>query len=77
MRRMTGWACNAVLAAVLAGCASTGGSGLPCEQCDYGYVPVKKSVDRQVWCYADGKKLDCKKNPAECPDCAKKMQEKK
>jgi hypothetical protein len=76
MRRLMGWALAPMLVAALAGCASTGGS-TPCESCDYGYVPVKKSMERQVWCYVDGKKVDCKKNPAECPACAKHMQERK
>ena len=77
MRRLMGWALAPMLAVALAGCASTGGSTTPCESCDYGYVPLKKSMERQVWCYVDGKKVDCKKNPPECPACAKGMQEKK
>jgi len=77
MIRMMQWVCVSVLAITLAGCASSGGSATPCEQCDYGYVPVKKMTERRVWCIVDGKKVDCTKNPAECPECAKKMQEKK
>ncbi len=71
MRGLIAWA----LAVAMAGCASTGST--PCESCDYGFVPVKKDMERQVWCYVDGKKVDCKKNPAECPSCAKRMQERK
>lgn len=76
MPRWMQWVCVSVLATILAGCAGTGGSGTPCEQCDYGYSS-KKRPDRDVWCFIDGKKVDCKKNPPECPECAKRMQEKK
>lgn len=77
MGKMMGWACTAVLAALLAGCATTGGGGTPCEQCNYGWTNVLKRPDRQVWCFIDGKKVDCMKNPPECPECAKKAQERK
>jgi hypothetical protein len=63
-----------VVAIGLAGCASTGSSGTPCESCDYGYVPVGKRSERRVWCIKDGKTLDCKKSPPECPECAKAVQ---
>jgi len=76
MRRFLSWTAAVVMAIALAGCASTGSSGKGCESCDYGYVPVKKSSDRRVWCIKDGKMLDCTKNPPECPECAKKLQEK-
>jgi hypothetical protein len=67
---------SAVLLAIVAGCSSNptpAEQGMPCNQCDNGYVPVKHTVDRRVWCIQDGKMLDCKKNPAECPECRKAL----
>lgn len=72
MRHFLSVAMAVVVVIGLAGCASNGSSGTPCESCDYGYVPVKKSMERRVWCVKDGKTLDCKKSPPECPECAAK-----
>ena len=66
---------SAVVLAVVAGCSSNDLSpqqkGMPCNECAYGYVPVKHTVERRVWCVKDGKTLDCNKVPAECPECRK------
>ena len=65
-----------LILATVAGCSSNltpAERGMPCSECDYGYVPVKKQTERRVWCVKDGKTLDCKKNPAECPECRKMM----
>lgn len=78
MRRFTGWMAAGVLAAAMAGCASTGPT-LPCEKCDYGYeykgkrTELKKFChpDKPVCCIKDGKTYDCSKSPMECPECAK------
>lgn len=62
----------ALVLAGSAGCSSNltpQERGMPCNECDYGYVPVRKTVERRVWCIKDGKTLDCKKTPAECPQC--------
>jgi len=73
---------SGILLAVVAGCSSNnahehnhahGQQGTPCDHCDYGYVPVKHTSERRVWCIKDGKMLDCQKNPAECPECRKMM----
>ena len=71
MKRIVSGMAAAVLAIALAGCATTGGSGGPCEACTYGYTPVKKSMERHAFCMVDGKKVDCTKNPADCPSCRK------
>jgi len=74
MRQILSVAMALVVAVGLAGCTSPGmgSSGMACENCTYGYVPVKKSMERREWCIKDGKMLDCKKNPPECPECAAK-----
>lgn len=74
MQRFLGWTLASLLALAIAGCANTGGGDMPCEKCDYGYVPVRKSMERRVWCIVDGKKMDCRKVPPECPECAKAAQ---
>lgn len=65
-----------VLALLLGGCGGprVGSTAYPCEQCNYGYVSVKKNVERRVWCVKDGKTLDCLKTPAECPECVRIQQ---
>jgi|KBSSwiStaDraftv2_1062776.scaffolds.fasta_scaffold2725679_2 hypothetical protein len=81
MRRCLSWLAAAALAVGLAGYASTGGANVPCEKCDSGYVYLGKRSEPKKWCNTsgdkptccikDGKILDCTKNPAECPECAK------
>jgi hypothetical protein len=87
MRQFMGMATAAVLAILVAGCASTGGPSLPCEKCDYGYEYKGKRTelrkfcrtdgDKAACCIKDGKIYDCSKNPMECPECAKKAAENK
>ncbi len=88
MRRFLCVTAAAVLAVLVAGCASTGGGvQTPCEKCDYGYVYLGKRSELRKWCnpnadkptccIKDGKIYDCSKNPMECPECAKKAAEKK
>jgi hypothetical protein len=63
----------AFLAAALAtGCASSSSSGMTCEHCKFA-VPDKKTDPPKLYCVIDGKKVDCRKTPADCPDCAKMM----
>lgn len=72
MPRALGYFAAVLLLATFAGCSSNltpEERGMPCNQCDYGYVPVKHTSERRVWCIKDGKTLDCKKTPAECPQC--------
>lgn len=72
MKRLLMWAAAPVLAVVMAGCAAQPGTAAyPCENCNYGYVPAKKTPERKVWCVIDGKMVDCQKNPGACPACAK------
>ena len=88
MRRVLGWSSAALLTVVMTGCASIGSKAeTPCEKCDYGYIYVGKRMELRKWCkiegdkatccIKDGKIYDCSKNPPECPECAKKMQEQK
>ncbi|HXG60073.1 MAG TPA: hypothetical protein VNO22_01755 [Planctomycetota bacterium] len=58
------------LLALLAGCASAARAGLPCEQCRFG-VPDRKANPPKIYCVVEGKSVDCRKNPPECPECAK------
>lgn len=77
MRRMMSVLAAMVLAIGFVGCARDAGTrGVPCEQCENGYVTTGKHTDRKVGCIANGKVVDCKKNPAECPECAKAAQNK-
>ena len=56
----------------LVGCASTDGRGSgPCASCVDGVTTVKKTPERHSFCVINGKQVDCTKNPAECPTCAK------
>ena len=59
-----------VLAIGLAGCANTGASSMPCASCKFG-VPDKKTDPVKHSCMIEGKQVDCRKSPAECPECAK------
>jgi hypothetical protein len=62
---------GAVLAlGALAGCASSGGSSMPCEGCKFA-VPDGKAQPPKHYCVVNGKQVDCRKSPAECPECAK------
>ena len=72
MPRRLALVASAFVIAIIAGCSSNltpEQQGMPCNECDYGYVPVRKTTERRVWCIKDGKTLDCKKTPAECPEC--------
>jgi len=67
---------SALILAIAAGCSSNHAHeqhGMPCDRCDYGYVPVKHTSERRVWCIKDGNMLDCQKTPAECPECRKML----
>lgn len=74
------WLKTSLAAAVLAALAACGGggtdtraaSGSPCARCKYG-VSDQKASPPAVYCMVEGKKVDCRKNPAECPECAKAM----
>jgi uncharacterized protein YceK len=77
MRQLLSVSMALVVAIGLAGCSSNltpEQRGMPCSSCDYGYVPVGKHSERRVWCIKDGKTLDCKKSPPECPECARAIQ---
>jgi hypothetical protein len=78
MRRILGWSLVAVMAVALAGCATEKGhsSKDPCADCTYAYVPAGKQTNRKAVCVVNGKLMDCTKSPPECPECAKKLQEK-
>ena len=62
---------TALVLAGVAGCAGMSTASTPCGSCTYGYIPVKKTSERRVWCVVEGKTVDCKKDPAACPECAK------
>ena len=87
MRRFIGRTAAAVVILAAAGCSAVGGRAeTPCEKCDYGYIYVGKRAELRKWCKVegdkatccikDGKIYDCSKNPPECPECAKRAQEK-
>lgn len=72
-----GWTMMFVVAILLAGCASTQSSSMPCAKCKWGAKNTQGPMtDPMVYCVVDGKKVDCTKNPPECPECAKAMQNK-
>ena len=59
----------AVLAAFV-GCASSPSAAGPCASCKFG-VSDQKASPPGHFCQIDGKKVDCTKSPAACPECAK------
>lgn len=61
---------SALVLALVAGCAGVSSSGMPCEKCKFG-VPDKKANPPKITCVVDGKPVDCSKDPAACPECAK------
>ena len=75
MKCISTWVTVALLAAALTGCASgqaqPAASGMPCENCKYGVRSVGKALPVRVFCVVDGKEVDCRKTPAECPECKK------
>lgn len=76
MSRILSTLTAAIILAAFAGCSSNltpEERGMPCNECDYGYVPVRKTMERRVWCIKDGKTLDCKRTPTECPECRRRM----
>ncbi len=58
---------------VAAGCAGVSKAGLPCENCRFG-VPDRKGEPPKIYCLVEGKSVDCRKNPPECPECKKAVQ---
>jgi hypothetical protein len=68
------WMMKAMSAAVLtlafAGCASGPSASGPCASCKFG-VSDQKASPPMHYCMVEGKKVNCAKSPAECPDCAK------
>ncbi len=60
----------AILAIGIAGCANMAGSGMPCASCKFG-VADQKAQPPKHFCMVEGKQVDCRKSPAECPECAK------
>lgn len=61
-----------LLAVGFMGCQTSGGaSNQPCASCVDGVATVKKSYEKHAFCVVNGKQVDCTKNPAECPNCAK------
>jgi hypothetical protein len=73
MRAILKLALAGVMAAGLAACESTGGGAGagPCASCSEGVTTVKKTTEKRAFCVVNGKQVDCTKNPAECPACAK------
>lgn len=64
---------SAVLALAVGflGCASAPSGSGPCASCVDGVTTVRKTSERRSFCVINGKQVDCTKNPAECPSCAK------
>jgi uncharacterized lipoprotein YbaY len=75
MRQILSMAIGAVLAIALAGCASTSTSNAPCASCKWSAKNSQGPAgDPKLGCVVDGKTVDCKKTPPECPECAKAVQ---
>ncbi len=53
--------------AVLASC-SMSKSGMPCDDCRFG-VSAQKAQPPRIFCAVNGKEVDCRKSPPECPEC--------
>lgn len=71
MRHVLGFMSAAVLAVILAsGCADSPKMGMPCDNCKF-RVADTKGQPPKLFCKVDGKEVDCRKSPAECPECAK------
>lgn len=60
-----------LLAIGFAGCAASAPTNHPCASCSEGMASVKKGYEKRAYCVVNGKQVDCTKNPAECPSCAK------
>jgi hypothetical protein len=52
---------------------------MPCETCKYRSDPNKNPHDPHpfTYCIIEGKEVDCRKDPPDCPECARKAREKK
>ena len=76
--RYSGLLCACALISILGACTTTPSGWVPCENCRYSYRRVsRRHTETIVTCVIDGKAVDCKRNPAECPECSKRMQERK
>ncbi len=72
MRQLLSVAMATVLAIGLAGCASTSTSSAPCANCKWSAKNSQGPAgDPKLGCVVDGKTVDCKTSPPECPECAK------
>jgi hypothetical protein len=63
---------------LVTGCAGPSKpSWIPCASCKYQSDPNKTPHDPHpyVYCIIDGREVDCRKNPPECPECARKLRE--
>jgi hypothetical protein len=77
MRHIVSISMVVVVALGLAGCASTPPASSPCGSCKWSARNTQGPAgDPVVYCVVDGKKMDCRKSPPECPECAKAMQSK-
>jgi hypothetical protein len=72
MRKLLTWASAIALAVTLAACTAPSSSSAPCASCKWGVKNTQGPMqDPVTYCVVDGKKMDCSKNPPECPECAK------
>ena len=77
MRQLLSVAMATVLAIGLAGCASTSTSSAPCASCKWSAKNSQGPAgDPKLGCVVDGKTVDCKTSPPECPECAKAVHNK-
>ncbi len=76
MRRVLGWAAAAVLAIAFAGCSSPPQpSWFPCQKCHYRVDAQSHDPHARIYCVIEGREVDCKKNPPECPECRKILEQ--
>ena len=72
MKTLLSWVSLCAMAIILAGCSGPGYTSLPCSSCKWGAKNTQGPMSNPVaYCMVDGKKVDCKASPAQCPECAK------
>lgn len=73
MRQFLKWTALALLVMAFAGCTGPQYTAAPCGGCKWGAKNTQGPMEDPVaYCVVEGKKVDCKKVPPECPECAKK-----
>ena len=78
MRRALRSVLGVLLILLLDACVGSTPAQVSCESCRHGYRRVsRRFIEPTVTCIIDGKIVDCRKTPPECPECARQVQERK